>query len=194
MGYNVGLLSSANTNRSIIDQQALARVKEQIFNPNNDKTVDVSKLDLSKFNRVSLGTDLYAARTNGEVALQASKAATDFGVQLSNAFNANVQYLNSQAAQSLFTSKENSGRVVINTDNTQPVMGSEAVIASAEIANINSMDKDKKGNNPFAYLVNPFSNVDEEKEDEEFGTRIFNSLDEIEAQIKAFEPEINILA
>ena len=107
MGLNVGYLNNANSFKPIIDSQALSRVSEQILNPNKEQTIDVSKLDLSKFNRVSLGTDLYAARTNGEVALQASKAVTDFGVNLSSTFNSNIQYLNSQAAQSLFTSKEN---------------------------------------------------------------------------------------
>lgn len=100
MGLNVGsLYSSGAAGKSVIDIQALERVKEQILNPNKEQSVDLSKLDLSKFNRVSLGTDLYAARTNGETALQAAKAATDFDVNLSKAFSANVQYLNSQAAQ-----------------------------------------------------------------------------------------------
>ena len=49
MGLNVGSLYSANSARSIIDSQALARVTEQILNPNNNQTVDVSKLDLSKY-------------------------------------------------------------------------------------------------------------------------------------------------
>ncbi|MBQ9246616.1 hypothetical protein IJ182_10160 [bacterium] len=187
MGFNVGFLSSANSNRSIIDQQALARVKEQIFNPNNDKTVDVSKLDLSKFNRVSLGTDLYAARTNGEVALQASKAATDFGVQLSNSFNANVQYLNSQAAQSLFTSKENTGKVVVNLDNTQPVMGNEAVVASSHIVEAQNMKQDKRGQNPFAFYFNAANKIDEDD-----GNNIFENLDELNSSI--FVPSVNFLA
>ena len=75
MGLNVGFVNHANYGKPAIDSQALAKVTEQILNPNSQKSVDVASLDLSKFNRVSLGTDLYAARTNGDVALQASKAA-----------------------------------------------------------------------------------------------------------------------
>ena len=187
MGFNVGSISSAKAQVSIIDQQALARVKEQIFNPNNDKTVDVSKLDLSKFNRVNLGTDLYAAKTSGEVALQAAKAATDFGIQFSNAFNANVQYLNSQAAQSLFTSKENTGKVVINVDNVQTVMGNEAVIASSEIVETQNMKQDKRGQNPFAFYLNGTDNIDEED-----GNKNFDDLDALYSSI--FVPSVNILA
>ncbi len=187
MGFNVGSISSANTQRSMIDPQALARVKEQILNPNNEKTVDVSKLDLSKFNRVNLGTDLYAARTNGEVALQAAKAATDFGVQFSNAFNTTVQYLNSQAAQSLFTSKENTGRVVIDVDSAQPVLGNEAVLASAEVVETQSMKQDKKGHNPFSFYFDGTDNIDEDD-----GNKMFEDLDALSASI--FVPSVNILA
>ena len=116
MGLNVGFVNSANYQKPVIDVQALAKVTEKILNPNNDKTIDVSKLDLSKFNRASLGTDLYAQRTSGELALKASKAAVDFNINLSQAFSANVQYLNSQAAQSLFTSKENMGKLAVGVD------------------------------------------------------------------------------
>ena len=110
MGLYVGSVNHANYGRVAIDTQALAKVSEQILNPNNQNSVDVSKLDLSKFNRVSLGTDLYAARTSNEVALQASKAATDFGINFSQNFVQNVQYLNSQAAQSLLSQKETGDR------------------------------------------------------------------------------------
>ncbi len=188
MGFNVGSISSANSgNKSVIDQQALARVREQILNPNNDKTVDVSKLDLSKFNRVNIGTDLYAARTNGEVALQAAKAATDFGIQLSNAFSANVQYLNSQAAQSLFTSKENNGRVIINIDDTQPIMGNEAVVAASHTVESQNLKQDKRGQNPFAFYLKSTNNMEEDD-----GNKIFEELDELSANI--FVPNVNILA
>ena len=37
MGLNVGYISSNNAQVSKIDAEALNRVKEQIFNPSNDK-------------------------------------------------------------------------------------------------------------------------------------------------------------
>ena len=187
MGFYVGSLSSANTQRSMIDPQALANVKEQILNPNNDKTIDVSKLDLTKFNRVNIGTDLYAQKTDGEVALKAAKAASDFGIQFSDKFNVNIQYLNSQAAQGLFTSKENNGKVVINTDNTQPLTGNEAVTASAHIVEAQNMKQDKRGQNPFAFYLNPFENSDEDD-----GNKMQSELDELSRSI--FVPKVNILA
>ena len=172
MGLNVGYLNNANSVRPIIDSQALSRVSEQILNPNKEQTIDVSKLDLSKFNRVSLGTDLYAARTNGEVALQASKAVTDFGVNLSTTFNSNIQYLNSQAAQSLFTSKENNPQTAFSIENTQKAPEDQVVLASSQVAETKNMNKDKRGSNPFAFYVK----VEDNKEKEDSDVSILNSL------------------
>ena len=151
MGLNVGSLYGANGAKPVIDSNALARVSEQILNPNKEQTIDVSTLDLSKFNRVRLGTDLYAERTNGQTALQAAKAATDFDINLSKAFSANVQYLNSQAAQSLFTAKENNGRVVISIDNVNQPTENAVATAASQISETKNMDKDKKGSNPFSF-------------------------------------------
>ena len=187
MGLNIGSISSANTQLSKIDAQALERVTEQIFNPNNEKSIDVSKLDLSKFNR----TDLYAARTSTETAIQASKASADFGVNLSNAFSANVQYLNSQAAQSLFTSKENNGKVTVGVDNTQPLTGAQAVVAAAEVVDINGMNKDKKGHNPFVYYIKADSK-DKITEEDIINSKNIFELNEIEE--KMFKQTVNILA
>lgn len=173
MGLNVGSLYSANSAKPIIDSQALARVTEQILNPNNSQTVDVSKLDLSKFNRVNIGTDLYSARTNGDVALQASKAATDFDVNLSKSFSANVQYLNSQAAQSLFTSKENNGLIAFSVDNTQKVTEDQVVLASSQVTETKDMNKDKRGSNPFSFYM-PAEQTEEREETDSIFTNSIN--------------------
>lgn len=165
MGLNVGFVNNANYGRPAIDSQALAKVTEQILNPNSQKTVDVSTLDLSKFNRVNIGTDLYAARTNGEVALQASKAATDFGVNLSQNFSQNVQYLNAQAAQSLFTAKETNTQAAFSVENNQKVSDDQIVLASTQINETKEMNKDKRGSNPFSFYMP--ANQAEEKEDNE---------------------------
>ncbi len=164
MGLNVSSLYSYNTQtKSVIDSEALQRVAEQILNPNNEKTVDVSSLDLSKFNRVSLGTDLYSKSTSGEIALQASKSAVDFGVQLSETFAQNVQYLNSQAAQSLFTSKENNGQIAFSIDSVRENSQNEAVAISSQVSETQDMNKDKRGSNPFSFYVK----VDEDSENED---------------------------
>ena len=150
MGLNIG----AFNNNSIIDAQALTRVTKQILNPERENSVEVSKLDLSKFNRVSLGTDLYSQRTNAELAIKASKAATDFDVNLSKAFSANVQYLNSAAAQSLFTSRENTGKVVVPVEQAQKTETAQALVASANIDETANLNKDRRGSNPFSFYAN----------------------------------------
>lgn len=170
MGLNVGFVNHANYGKQAIDTQALAKVSEQILNPNNQKTVDVASLDLSKFNRVSLGTDLYAARTNGEVALQASKAATDFGINLSQNFSQNVQYLNAQAAQSLFSAKEVNGLASFAVENANKVSENELVIASTSINETKDMDKDKKGSNPFSFYMPAKKAAEQEETDSIFGS------------------------
>ncbi len=173
MGLNVGFVNHANYGKPAIDSQALAKVTEQILNPNNQKTVDVSTLDLSKFNRVNIGTDLYAARTNGEVALQASKAATDFGVNLSQNFSQNVQYLNAQAAQSLFTAKETNVQAAFSIENNQKVSDEQIVLASTQINETKNMDKDKRGSNPFSFYM-PVEQTKEKEEPESIFTNSIN--------------------
>ncbi len=165
MGLNVGSVYSANYSKSMIDTQALAKVTEQILNPNSDKTIDVAKLNLSKFNRPTIGMDLYSAKTGNEKALIAAKAATDFDVNLSKAFSANVQYLNSMAAQSLFTSKENNGRIVIPVDNINKVSENEIVLPSVQVNETKEMNKDKRGSNPFAFYM-PSEGKEKEEESE----------------------------
>ena len=169
MGINVGTIESANlgvSSKTAIDTQALLQVTEKILNPQNEKTVDVSKLDLSKFHRVQQGTDLYSARTSNETALQAAKAATDFDVKLSDAFSAKVQYLNSQAAQSLFTSKERNGQITVDVEPVKQVDENEIVLASTQVSETQNMDKDKKGSNPFAFYVKVEKEDNEQDENE----------------------------
>ena len=171
MGLNIRGLNS----NSIIDKQALTRVTEQIFNPNKESNIDISKLDLSKFNRVSLGTDLYAQRTNTDMALKTSKAATDFDVNLSKAFSANVQYLNSVAAQSLFTSKENTGKIVANVENLPKVDTQELVQAASNVNETSSLNKDRRGSNPFSFYIST-QKEEEDNSSECSETAIYNGL------------------
>ena len=172
MGLNVGSLYSYSAPKSIIDTQALTEVTQRILNPNNENTVDVSKLDLSKFNRINLGTDLYAKRTSSEAALEISRSKVDFDVNLSKDFQANVQYLNSQAAQSLFTSKENGTKVVISIDSLQNVNEQQIIVASSQVSETQNMNKDKRGSNPFSF----YAKVDKDEENTEDSDYKLNSL------------------
>ena len=156
MGLNIG----AYNRNSIIDAQALARVTQKIFSPENQNAVDVSKLNLSKFNRAGIGLDLYSAGTNTQKAVLAAKAASDFDINLSKAFSANVQYLNSAAAQSLFTSRENTGKAAAGIENAAKAETAQALEASANISGASDLNKDRRGSNPFAFYL-PQSEKDE---------------------------------
>ena len=174
VGNNIYTANAANAAKPILDVQAVQKVAEQIFNPDKQQpTVDVSKLDLSKFNRVKLGTDLYAARTNGDVALKAAKAATDFDVNFSKAFSANVQYLNSQAAQSLFTSKENNGRIVIDVQPSVNNDEQQLYIASSQVVETKETNKDKKGSNPFSFYYKAEQSEESDNNDSLSSINIF---------------------
>lgn len=155
MGTNISSVNFANNYKANIDVKSLAKVSEQILNGKNfeTSTINLSQNDLSKFNRISLGTDLYSEKTNGELALKISKANTDFGVQFNERLNAKIQYLNSQAAQSLFTSKENNGRVIISVENINKPSENEIITNSTQVNETFEMNKDKKGSNPFSFYV-----------------------------------------
>ncbi|MCD7780171.1 MAG: hypothetical protein LUH05_05815 [Candidatus Gastranaerophilales bacterium] len=170
MGLDINYINNTTQTKSVIDSEALARVKQQILNPDN--TINTNKLDLSKFNRVSLGTDLYSSKTNSETALQASKAATDFGINFSEAFSSNVQYLNSQAAQSLFTAKENNGTAAISIENTKTDTEEQVIIAASQVAETQDMKNDRKGSNPFSFYLP--SDTSEGTDESDFDTDSIN--------------------
>ena len=82
-----------------IDVQAVKKIAQQIFaNAQAESTLDLQNLNLSNFSRSqAFGIDLY--RANTETAIQTSLRSSDVDLKLSENFVANVQYLNSQAAQ-----------------------------------------------------------------------------------------------
>ena len=82
-----------------IDVQAVKKIANQIFaSAQAETTLDLQNLDLTKFSRTqTFGLDLY--RTNPDQAIQASLRSSDVDLKLSENFAANVQFLNSQAAQ-----------------------------------------------------------------------------------------------
>lgn len=170
MGLNVNALYSVNNSGPIIDRQELSRVSEKILNPSNEQSVDVSKLNLSKFNRVQIGVDLYAQKTNSDVVIQAAKTATDFDVKFSENFAQNIQYLKVQAAQNLLTTVEKNGLIAVEINEAvKQLSENEAFLAAYEIVQTKDADKDRKGQNPFAFYL-PTTNDDEINEENIFIT------------------------
>ncbi|MGM9994264.1 MAG: hypothetical protein ACI37R_06000 [Candidatus Avigastranaerophilus sp.] len=173
MGLGLNIINSASAAKPVIDSQALIRVSEQILKPNSEQqAIDVSKLNLSGFHRVQLGTDLYAERTNTYLALEASKAKTSFDVQLSNAASANIQYLNSLAAQTLMASKDKNGQITIAVEAAMETAKNEMVMAYSQVTESQTTDKDKKGQNPFSFYI-PIEDDDSKDDNEQ---QNYNSL------------------
>lgn len=99
MSFSVDKIYNSYGANQGIDVQAVKKIAQQIFaNAQAESTLDLQNLNLSQFSRTqAFGLDLY--RTNPDTAIQASLRNTDVDLKLSENFAANVQYLNSQAAQ-----------------------------------------------------------------------------------------------
>ncbi len=90
-----------------IDTASLKEVTQQIFQRANSKASDISSLDLSKvdytkFNRPSLGVDLYSGRVDAATARQVAVTNLGMDVKLSSNALDSLKYLNSQASKSMF--------------------------------------------------------------------------------------------
>lgn len=145
VSYNQNLASG-------IDTTALREVTQQIFQrANSQSSSALSNVDLTKFNRVTLGTDLYSGKVDASTANQIAMTKIDMQVNLSeNAVNS-LKYLSSEASKSIF--KNVDGKIAIaeikefseKTDKakttTLPIFGK--LVETADL------DSDKKGSNPF---------------------------------------------
>lgn len=153
-----------NLNRGV-DTAALKEVTQQIFQRAAAKTSDISNLDLTKFKRVDLGMDLYSGKVDAATARQV--AITNSGVQVNLSQNAiaSVNFLKSQAAQSIFKAVE--GKMA-------PTVAEEAPKASrltqlpgfSQLVKTAELGQDKNGSNPF-YKGELLAVKKEEKTEEE---------------------------
>lgn len=129
-----------------IDAAALKEVTQQIFQRANTQNSILAKADLTKFNRASLGTDLY--KVDASTANQIAMTRSGMQVNLSdNALNS-LKYLSSEASKSIL--KNVDGRINIAT--TQEI--SERQVASerpvfGKLTEAADLGSDKRGSNPF---------------------------------------------
>lgn len=164
-GRKMSLSVSYNQNiNSGIDTAALKEVAKQIFQRAESKTSDISNtFDLTKFNRASLGTDLYGGKVDALTANQIAMTKAGMQVSLSeNALNS-LKYLNGQASKSIFQ----------NIDGKIPTAEIKETTEKAKVITLPSFGKlvetadlgsDKKGSNPF-YKGELLQTKKEEKEE-----------------------------
>lgn len=144
LGLNQNLFSG-------IDSVSTQQVSGEIFSRAAQKSIDLSRTDLSQFRRPELGVDLYNSRTSLE--LQRQIAITQSGI---NTQNINTSYLNSQAASALYggnnVAKAVDGKLFVpaNTE-AEPINAVEPQTQRVDMYQIANLNKDAKGSNPFAY-------------------------------------------
>lgn len=147
-----------------IDTAALKEVTQQIFQKSSVKSVDLSTLDLTKFNKVSLGMDLYSGKVDSATARQIAMSNSSMQVALNeNALNS-VQYLNNQACKSIL--KNIDGKITIpEIKETAREEKTFQLPKFSTLVKTTDLGQDKNGSNPF--YRGELLNAKKEKETEE---------------------------
>ena len=151
---------NVNLNNAIYAKQGLDinnvdKASAQILKSAADNQPKVQSIDYSKFNRATLGIDLYSSRTNVE--LQKQIALTQAGLY---AQAVNVAKLNSSAAANLYSANTVQRNVeltqsTIANNELAPVKKLEQNSNTIELLNV--ADKNSNSSNGF----NPFKSSDE---------------------------------
>ena len=149
---NVGL-NTALYNAQGVDLINVEKVASDILNSAKKQEPAVKAIDYSKFNRASLGIDLYSSRTNAQ--LQKQIATTQAGLYLQSI---DVSQLNSNAAANLY-----------NAVNTQKNVSLTQSIQNIEIEPVKSLEKPENktqvytakdsASNSSSGNFNPFANT-----------------------------------
>ena len=153
-----------------IDMQSVNETANRIFVNAQNKSIDMTNVDLSKFKRVDLGLEVYTRQISAEKATQIAIRQSGLDIQLTQNFAANVKYLNTQAAlynnkdmsKNLMTGKIHTQVNVVEADNTREVY---ALPKSSNIFNIASMDKDKSDSEGTSYFQPQKNNGQNSKEE-----------------------------
>ncbi|MBQ8848274.1 MAG: hypothetical protein IJ003_04950 [Candidatus Gastranaerophilales bacterium] len=162
-------LNTALYRASGVDVNSVAATSSQILkSAGQNHTPQVQAIDYSKFNRATLGVDLYSARTNVE--LQKQIALTQAGLY---AQAIDVANLNAKAAANLYSA----ATVQKNVELTQSIQATELnpapkVERQANIVQLFNIS-DKNSNSSNAQSFNPFS-TNEEKSEEQKESNSFN--------------------
>ncbi len=151
-------INTAIYNSKGVDLSAVSSVASQILNNAKAQAQpQVQVIDYSKFNRATLGIDLYSSRTNAELQKQISLTQAGLYTQ-----SVDVAKLNSQAALNLYSAETVAKNVALTQSVQQteltPVKQIEEPKNIVELFNIT--DKNSNSHNGF----NPF-NTDEETAD-----------------------------
>ena len=146
----MSLSVSYNRINNGIDTAALKEVTQQIFQRANagNSSSALSGLDLTKFNRVNQGTDLYGSKVDASTASQIAMTKTGMQVNLSeNALNS-LRYLSSEASKSVM--KNADGKISIpETKEITERQQATRVGIFGKLTETADLGSDRRGSNPF---------------------------------------------
>ena len=142
-------------NRNYIDTSAVNEITKQIFAKAETKTVDTTaSVDLSKFRRPEVGIDLYSQRTNIDTAKFVAVRNAGLDINLNQNFIANVQYLNTMAAMGNNKVQKNvEGKIAspVAENEKSEIKTVFTLPGAIELTQSRTLDKDKRGSNPFSF-------------------------------------------
>lgn len=145
----MSLSVSYNQNiKSGIDTAALKEVTQQIFQRAGAKTADLSSLDLTKFNRATLGMDFYSGKIDASTARQVAITNSGMEVNLSNNALNSLKYLSSEASKSIFQNVEGKVNPTIKEE-TSEIKKVFELPTFGRLTETADLDSDKRGSNPF---------------------------------------------
>lgn len=167
-----------NFDTRLIDTQSVNEISNKIFVNAQNKSIDVSNLDLSKFKRVDLGLEVYTRQISAEKAMQIAVRQSGLDINLTQNFAANVKYLNTQAAlnlnkdmsKNLMAGKVHTQINTTETDNTREVV---ALPKSSNVFDIASLNKDKSGSDGTSYFKQNAKKEGQESKEDNIGLSIF---------------------
>ena len=150
-----------NNGISAIDSAAIKEVAGQIFSNATKKDVQAFKVDYSKFNRASLGADLYGSNLNINQVQQISvrNAGLDLNFQQNQAIVASVQYLNKVNAYNAYgVSLNMDGKINLPQEelrqnlNTQNFFQTQSATLVDETPTLFE-GGENQGSNPFKFIT-----------------------------------------
>jgi hypothetical protein len=142
VSYNQNLTSG-------IDTASLKEVTQQIFQRANAQSSSaLEKFDLTKFNRPTLGTDLYNGKVDTATARQIAMTNSGMQVNLSDKALNSLKYLSSEASKSIFQSVDGKIGVAETNDISAKTKTFEAP-SFGKLTETADLGSDKRGSNPF---------------------------------------------
>ena len=169
------------TYTGIVTGAELERVSQEIFGGAQVKASEKTSQATQQTTQVQTQTpadqiNLYTRSTDINLTQQVAQAKADFNVQLSPQALQNIQALNILAAtQQTNVHKLNEGKIYIPVDNSQKsdVETAFAIPHATSVMSAFSMEKDRKGSNPFSYTQLPSNNEEESAESSNGATITF---------------------